>query len=97
MQHEAAPGFDRPAFEHPDVFRPHRQFDPLGLRDDVELHQQIGKFDVRRRLVDDDAHGAFGRVRANVNDRAGEALVAHRRHRDQHLAVEIAARGLFAA
>ena len=70
----------------------HRQFDALGRRDDFELHQQIGKFDVAGRLVDDDAHGAFGRMRADVNHRARKALVAHRRHRDQHLAVEIAAR-----
>ena len=69
-----------------------RQLDPLGRRDHVELHQQIGKLDVGRRLVDDDAHGAFGRMRADIDHAARETLVAHRRHRDQHLAVEIAAR-----
>ena len=39
----------------------------------------------------------FGRMRAHIDHAAGEALVAHRRHRDQHLAVEIAALGTFAA
>ena len=42
VQYEAAPGFHRPALEHLDVFRPHRQFDALGRRDHLELHQQIG-------------------------------------------------------
>ena len=47
--------------------------------------------DMRRRLIHDDAHRAFGRVGAHVDHAACEAIVAHRRHRDQHLPVEIAA------
>ena len=82
-----------PAFEHLDVFRPHRQLDALARRDHFELHQQIGKFDIARRLVDDDAHGAFAGMRADIDHAAGKTLVAHRRHGDQHLAVEITARG----
>ena len=93
MQHEAAPGFHRPTLEHFDVLGLGRQLDTLVRRDHFQLHQQIGKFDVPRRLIDDDAHGAFVRVRADINHRPRETLVAHRRHRDQHLAVEIAARG----
>jgi hypothetical protein len=34
-------------------------------------------------------------MRANVDDTAGESFVIHRRHRDQHLAVQIAARWIF--
>ena len=45
------------------------------------------------RLIDHDAHRAFGGVRADIDQAARETLVAHRRHRDQHLAVEIAALG----
>ena len=93
MQHEAAPGLDRAALEHRHVLRPHRQLDALGLRDHLELHQKIRELDVLRRLVDDDAHGAFGRMRADIDHRARKTLVAHRRHGDQHLPVEIAARG----
>src|ERR1700687_42154 len=48
-------------------------------------------------MIDDDAHGALARVRADIDHRAGEALVVHRRHRDQHLAVEIATRRLLAS
>ena len=92
VQHEAAPGFHRTALEHLHRAGVVRQFDALGRRNDFELHQQIGKIDVGRRLVDDDAHGAFGRMRAHVDHRTREALVAHRRHGDEHLPVEIAAR-----
>ena len=84
-------GFDRPALEHLHAAGARRKLDQVGGRDHVELHQQVGEADVRRRLVDDDAHGAFGGMGANVNHAAGEAVVAHGRHRDQHLPVEIAA------
>src|SRR6185437_7631109 len=92
MQHEAASGFHRTAFEDLNVLRPHRQFDALGRRDHLELHQQIGELDVAGRMVDDDAHGALARMRADVDHRARKPLVVHRRHRDQHLTIEIAAR-----
>ena len=68
-----------------------RQLDQVLRRDDVELHQQVGELDVGGRLVDHDAHRAFGGMRAHIDQAARETLVAHRRHRDQHLAVEIAA------
>ena len=38
-------------------------------RNDVELHQQIGKVDVLAGLVDHDAHRAFGGVRADIDQR----------------------------
>ena len=50
---------------------------------------------LRGRLVDHDAHGAVGRMGADIDHRAREALVAHCRHRDQELSVEIAAPGVF--
>src|ERR1700680_1782349 len=43
---------------------------------------------MRGRLVDDDAHGAVGRVGAHVDHGAGEPLIPHGRHGDQHLPVE---------
>src|SRR4029079_5364982 len=42
-------------------------------------------------LVDDNAHGAVGGMGTDVDDAAGEAVVAHAGHRDQHLSVEKAA------
>jgi hypothetical protein len=51
---------------------------------------QIGKLDVGGGLIDHDAHRALGRVRAHIDQAAVETLVAHRRHGDQHLAIEIA-------
>ncbi len=51
---------------------------------------------MRGRLVDHDSHGAFGRMGADIDHAAGESLVAHGRHRDQHLPVEIAALGRLA-
>ena len=67
VQHEAAPGLHRAALEHLDVAGARRQLDALGRRDDFELHQQVGKVDVAGRLVDDDAHGAFGGMRADID------------------------------
>ena len=92
VQHEAALGLDRPAAHHFHDAGARRQLDRVGRRNDVELHQQIGEIDVRRRMIDDDAHGAFGGMRADIDQRAREALVQHRRHGDQHLAVQIAPR-----
>ena len=43
-----------------------------------------------RGLVDDDAHRAFGRMRAHVDHASARSAVAHDGHRNQHLAVEIA-------
>ena len=90
MQHEAAAGLDRPALQHFHGLGGFRQLDLVGLLDDVELHQQFGKVDAAGGPVDDDAHRAFGRMRADIDHRAREPLVFHHRHRDQQLAVEIA-------
>ena len=49
-----------------------RQLDQHRRRDDIELHQQIGEVDIRRRLIDDDAHRAFGGMRADIDERAGK-------------------------
>jgi hypothetical protein len=91
MQHEAAAGLDRAALQHLHGFGVFRQLDLVGLLDDVELHQQFGKVDAAGRAIDDDAHGAFGGMGAEIDHRTLEARVSHHRHRDQQLAVEITA------
>src|SRR5437660_5987076 len=95
VQHESASGLDRPALEHLDDAGARRQLNELGGRDDFELDEKFGESDIGRRLVDDDAHRALGRVRADVDQRAGKTLVAHGRHGDEHLAVEITSPGRF--
>ena len=97
MQHEAAAGLDRAAFQHLHGHGVFRQLDLIRLLDDVELHQQFGKVDTARRAVDDDAHGAFGGMRAEIDHRTLEARISHHRHRDQQLTVEIAAPGRIVA
>ena len=47
--------------------------------------------DAARRAIDDDAHRAFGGMRTEIDHRTLEARVSHHGHRDQKLAVEIAA------
>ena len=56
----------------------------------LKLLQQLREADVRRALVDDEAHGAFGGMRAHVDHRPGKALVGHDRHGDQELTFEVA-------
>ena len=73
MQHEAAAGFDRAAAQHLHALGIFRQLDLIGLLDDVELHQQFREIDAAGRTIDDDAHRAFGRMRAEINHRALEA------------------------
>src|SRR5258705_210808 len=73
MQHEAAAGLDRAAFQHLHGLGVLRQLDLIGLLDDVELHQQFGKVDTAGPAVDDDAHGAFGVMRAELDHLALEA------------------------
>src|SRR5262245_32725218 len=51
MQHETALGVDRSAPEHLHAARAARQLYQLSRRDDLELHQEVGEADVRRRLV----------------------------------------------
>src|SRR5215467_12026090 len=91
MQDKAAACFDRPALEHLHAASARRQLNEIGSADDLELHQQVWKTDMRRRLIDDDAHGALRRVCTHVNQAAREALIAHRRHGNQHLTVEVTA------
>ncbi len=91
MQHETALGIDGASLEHLHASGARRKLDQVGGRHDLELHQKIRETDMRRRLIDDDAHRAFGRMGADVDHAASKTLVAHRRHRDQHLTVEIAA------
>jgi hypothetical protein len=67
-----------------------RNGDAVFRRHDVQLLEKLGEADIRRPLVDDDAHGALGRVRAQINHRAGKARIAHRRHGDQKLAIQVA-------
>jgi cobalamin biosynthesis protein CobT len=57
---------------------------------DIQLIQQLAETDIWRAMIDDDAHGAVGGMRAHIDDGARETRVSHRRHRDQQLAVEIA-------
>ena len=90
MQHEAAAGIDRAALEHLHRLRVLRHLDLVRALDNVELHQKLRKVDAPCGVVDDDAHRAFGGMRAHVDDRTLEARIAHHRHGDQHLAVEIA-------
>lgn len=49
---------------------------PSSYGDDFELHEEFGEADMRGRAVENDAHGAFGRVGAEVDDRAREAFIA---------------------
>src|SRR5437870_12114544 len=66
MQHEPASGLDRPALEHLDDAGARRQLNEFGGRDHLELNEKFGEPDVGCRLVDDDAHRALGRVRADI-------------------------------
>ena len=66
-----------------------RQPDPLDLRNDLELHQQVRQVHVRGGPVEDDPHRAFRRMGADIDDGAREALVRHSRHGDEELPVEI--------
>ena len=70
-----------------------RQPDLGALGDDVELDEEVAEGDLRRRLVDHDAHGAIGGMGAEIDDGAREAGVLHAGHGDQELSVEIAPAG----
>ena len=82
-------GLDRAAFQNLDAARAWRELDQIGGGNHVEFHQQIGEADVLCGLVHHDAHRALGRVRADVDHGAGEALVGHAGRGDQHLAVQV--------
>ncbi len=83
MQDEAAPGLDGTAEMDADV---------LGDRTDldVELAQQVREGDRIDQLVDDQPHRAVRAVRTEIDHRPDEARIGHLRHRDEHLALEIA-------
>src|SRR5262249_28524970 len=76
VQHESASGLDRAALEHLDDAGAWRKLNEFGGRDHLKLDEKFGESDVRRRLIDDNAHGALGRVRANVDQRTSKTLVA---------------------
>jgi 5-methylcytosine-specific restriction endonuclease McrBC regulatory subunit McrC len=67
--------------------------DAFACRDHFELHEQVREFNVASRLIDHNSHGALARMSADINQRASKSLVVHGGHRNQHLAIEIAARG----
>ena len=81
VEHKAAAGLHGPAVENGKVWRArrHREF---------ELLHEIMKGKAGHRLVDDDAHGAVGRMRAHEDHALFEMWVAHTRHCDQELAFE---------
>jgi hypothetical protein len=93
VEHEAAACLDRAAHQHLHPVDVLRQADTVGLGNDLELHQEIGHAEIGRRLVDHDPHRAFGRMGADIDHRAREALVAHPRHGEKELPVEIARAG----
>ena len=89
VQHETAARLDRAADMHL-AFRSSRATSSPLPPSMLSWLEQLAEADVRRALVDDQAHGAFGRVRAHIDDRAREALVGHDRHGHQQLPVEVA-------
>src|SRR5690242_4329542 len=93
MQNKTASGLDRSALENLYVFGTVGQLNALGSGNDFKLNEEIGKFDVLRGMIDDDAHGAFGRVGTYVDHRTSETLVGHCWHRNQHLPIKITASG----
>src|SRR5579885_483739 len=93
VQDEAAPGLDRTSSQHPHLFDARRQLYALTGRNDFELYEQVREPDVRRGLVDHDAHGPLAGMRTDIDQAAREPLVSHRRHGNQHLTVEVAVIG----
>jgi hypothetical protein len=61
---------------------------PLLGPGDAQLREQVGEAKLGHGLVDDEAHRALVAVRAQIDDRALEARVAHGGHGDQQLAGE---------
>ena len=55
----------------------------------AEFMLLVSGFLVWRQVIDDNAHGAFRSMGTDIDERAGKAVVQHRRHGDQHLAVKI--------
>jgi hypothetical protein len=86
-------GIDRPALQHLHGLGGLRQRDLLAALDDVELNQQSREIDAARRTVDDDPHRPLGRMRAHVDHGSFEPGIAHDRHGDQQLPVQVAGIG----
>ena len=89
VQHEAAARLDRTAHQHLHPADLLRQTDALRFRHDVELDEEIREVQVGGRPVEDDAHGALGGMRADVDHGTRETVVGHAGHCDEKLAVEI--------
>src|SRR5690606_31664261 len=83
----------RPAIADLKIPRLRRQPDRLLLIQDTELDQKIREIEFLQ-LVDDDAHGTFFAMCAQVDDRASEAFILHARHGDEELVIQEAAFGL---
>lgn len=90
MKYESPPGFNRAAVMDSDLLNI-RSIGVALILDYPELGQEIGKGDVGRGLVDDDAHGAFFGMGAHIDHRPGEAVVLHARHGDEKMAIKIEA------
>ena len=82
MQHKAARGFHWAAAMNMNFLAPR-----FGLN--AQLAKNFWQFHVFERLVDDETHGAFGRMRANVDHAALEARIGHCGHGSQELADHI--------
>ena len=65
------------------------------VRRDFQLAKKLLEIDFVEKFIDHQAHGAFGIVGAQVDHRAFEAGVGHRRHGNQQLAFEISRLGRF--
>jgi len=87
MQDEAAAAVHRAAVAHDEIARMAGQADDLLLVHDAELHQQVRKQHLLG-LVDDEAHGAFRGMGADIDHRAREPVVLHAGHGDEELVVE---------
>ena len=80
--------------QHQHGTRLRRQTNRLIRADHIKLHQKLRKIDPFRRAIDDYPHRALLGMGANVNDRAGKAIIEHPRHRDKQLPIEKAALAL---
>jgi hypothetical protein len=58
-------------------------------KEDAELDEEVGKTQILH-LIDDQAHGPFLAVGADIDDGTREAVVLHARHGDEELVVEVA-------
>ncbi len=83
MQNETATGLHGPT----DVNLPFEDIvrdTVLGVaRRDAETLEEIWEVDVIGSMIDDETHRPVVRMRAHVDDRAGEPPVSHERHGDE--------------